>query len=874
MELYPSRDLNSAASAGAESSSARSVVALVERYAARLPLAPDRRAALVAGAAPNALDAADALGRLHAALSASAAHAANAAYATIMARVRLAMATGASGADAVQCHDIHGRERIETTPRLARSPMAPHAWLGSRSEVRRANDSPLVERRAAAVPADPGKRWRTRASHRRLVLVALIVVQTLVATDYMAMILPYHGRQPLEIAMLVLFGMLFAWISAGFWTALAGFVVLTHGRDRYAISRRMIGDGPQSIPPDVRTALVMPICNEDVARVFAGLRATCESLRETGVLDRFDCFVLSDTANADTRVAELDAWLALCNAVDGFGRIFYRWRQHRIKRKSGNVADFCRRWGRKYRYMIVLDADSVMSGDCLASLVRIAEANPDAGIIQTAPRAAGRDTLYARVQQFATGVYGPLFTAGLHAWQFGESHYWGHNAIIRVAPFIRYCALGRLPGRGALSGEILSHDFVEAALMRRAGWGVWIAYDLGGSYEEMPPNLIDELSRDRRWCQGNLMNFRLFWMKGLHPAHRAVFMTGVFAYLSAPLWFLFLILSTALLAIHTLSEPQYFTQPYQLFPIWPEWRPEWALALFSATALLLFLPKLLAALRVAVSDPAHHGGPLHLAASLAGEMVFSALLAPIRMLFHAQFVLTALAGRTVRWKSPPRGDNETGWRMALARHGMHTCVGVVWAAGVWWLNPAYLWWLLPVVGALILSIPLSVISSRTGLGRKLRRRRYFLIPEESEPPDVIRATRRYWHRAAPPADLATAVVDPVVNALVCAQAVARPVTGWPREAIVDAIVDRALRQGLDPLSMQDRARLLGDPAALSALHFAVWTAPSAHESWRAAIERAPTRARTRWLHPHAESESREAATAIAAPHAAQGSASS
>jgi membrane glycosyltransferase len=860
MELHPADQL----SAG--------VAALLRRYLARLPLAADRRAALLADALQCAHDAGDGLGRLHTALSASAANSANAAYATIGARIRLATARQGGAADAIQCHDIHGRERLETTPRLARSPMAPHAWFGRRARADEADRVPASgrDRRSAAKPRDPGSRWRQRAAHRRLVLVTLIVVQTLVATDYMALTLPYHGRRPLEIGILVLFGVLFAWISAGFWTALAGFWLLARGHDRYAISRRMIGDGPASIPSDSRTAIVMPICNEDVPRVFAGLRATCESLRATGALDRFDFFVLSDTGNADTRVAELDAWLALCNAVDGFGRIFYRWRQHRIKRKSGNIADFCRRWGRKYRYMIVLDADSVMSGDCLTALVRIAEANPDAGIIQTAPRAAGRDTLYARVQQFATGVYGPLFTAGLHAWQFGESHYWGHNAIIRVAPFIRFCALGRLPGHGALSGEILSHDFVEAALMRRAGWGVWIAYDLAGSYEEMPPNLIDELSRDRRWCQGNLMNFRLFWMKGLHPAHRAVFMTGVLAYLSAPLWFLFLILSTALLAIHTLSEPAYFTQPYQLFPIWPEWRPEWAITLFSATALLLFLPKLLAGLRIACTDPARHGGRVHLAVSLAGEMLLSALLAPIRMLFHTQFVLTSLAGRTVRWKSPPRGDNETGWRAAFARHGVHTFVGIVWAAIAWWLNPSYLWWLLPVVGALVLSIPLSVVTSRAGLGRKLRRRKYFLIPEESEPPDVIRATRRHWHRAAAPADFAAAVVDPIVNALVCAQAVARPVTGWPREAIADALVERALRQGLDALTPSDRGRLLADPAALSALHFAVWTSPAAHMSWREAIARPVARSAAPQLHAHDETEANEPAADLTASHPVHG----
>jgi membrane glycosyltransferase len=389
----------------------------------------------------------------------------------------------------------------------------------------------------------------------------------------------------------------------------------------------------------------------------------------------------------------------------------------------------------------------------------------------------------------------------------------------------------------------MSHDFVEAALMRRAGWGVWIAYDLPGSYEEMPPNLIDELSRDRRWCQGNLMNFRLFWMRGLHPAHRAVFMTGVLAYLSAALWFTFLILSTALLAVHTLREPKYFVQPYQLFPLWPEWRPEWAVALFSATALLLFLPKILATLRLAWSNPLPHGGRLHLWASLCGETLFSALLAPIRMLFHTQFVAMALAGRAVRWKSPPRDDQEIGWRIAFSRHGVHTFIGVLWAAIVWWLNPAYLWWLLPVVGALILSMPLSVLTSRAALGRKLRRRKYFLIPEESHPPPVIRATRRYWHHAPKPADVAAAIVDPIVNALICAQAVGRTGRDRIRELMNTALAERALQGGLDELSSLEKNQLLADPAALSALHWAVWTSEQCHPSWRAEIEKGSARPR-------------------------------
>ncbi len=839
MELHPPDQLNALPA----------VADVLLRYLNRLPLAGERRAVVFADALAHGGSVGRALARVHAALAPDASTAVNAAHASIGARLRLAVGAPGAPAQVPVTRDLQGRERLETTPRLARSPMAPHGWLGSARRARNSapgdddDDGEIDAPDTAAAARDPGRRWRHHASRRRWVLGGLIVTQTIIATDYMARVLPYHGRQALELAILVLFAVLFAWISAGFWTALAGFWLLVRRRDRYAISHRQIGSSPLDIPADARTAVVMPICNEDVRRVFAGLRSTYESLARTGALARFDFYVLSDTGNADTRVAELDAWLAFCRAVDGFGRVFYRWRQHRIKRKSGNIADFCRRWGRKYRYMIVLDADSVMSGDCLASLVRIAEANPDAGIIQTAPRAAGRDTLYARVQQFATGVYGPLFTAGLHFWQFGESHYWGHNAIIRVAPFIQHCAIGRLPGRGALSGEILSHDFVEAALMRRAGWGVWIAYDLPGSYEEMPPNLIDELSRDRRWCQGNLMNFRLFWMRGLHPAHRAVFMTGVLAYLSAALWFTFLILSTALLAIHTLREPTYFVQPYQLFPLWPEWRPEWAVALFSATALLLFLPKILAALRVAWMDPARHGGRLHLAVSLFGEMMFAALLAPIRMLFHTQFVAMALAGRAVRWKSPPRDDAETSWGYAFRRHGVHTLVGILWAAFVWWLNPSYLWWLLPVAGALILSIPLSVFTSRVGLGRKLRRRKYFLIPEESHPPPVIRATRRYLHHAPAPADFAAAVVDPIINALMCAQATGRTGTGRVREFLNSALAERALHDGLNSLTPAEKNQLLADPAALSGLHWAVWTSAKRHDSWRVLTEQAPARAR-------------------------------
>jgi membrane glycosyltransferase len=808
-------------------------------YVDRLPLEPAARAALIAEAGAD-------FGALHRLLAnATAADAENPAFGSVAARLQMAFGGAPKRGDAHKGEacgaDVRGQPRLITTPPLHRASMAPRPWM--RNVVLRAfrnvrdrvagERSPTKPEDRSDVPPDspdPRGRWHRVGTIRRFVLFLLAAGQTAVATYYMTAVLPYHGRQLLELPILILYAILFGWVSMGFWTAMMGFLVRLAGDDRFSISHTAPADAPMD--PQARTAILVPICNENVARVMAGLRATYDSVAVTGELRHFDFYILSDSGDPDTRVAEVEAWLRLCREVDGFGRIFYRRRKHRIKRKSGNIADFCRRWGNNYRYMIVLDADSVMSGSCLKRLVQLMNANPGAGIIQTAPTASGRETLYARIQQFATRVYGPLFTAGLHYWQLGESHYWGHNAIIRVAPFIRHCALSRLPGRGALAGEILSHDFVEAALMRRAGWSVWIAYDLSGSYEEMPPNLLDELKRDRRWCQGNLMNFRLFLAQGLHPAHRAVFMTGVMAYLSAPLWFLSLLLSTGLLAVQTLSPPKYFIAPHQLFPLWPEWHPEWALALFTATATLLFLPKILSVVLIWVQGAKAYGGGFALLASMLVEFLISALLAPIRMLFHTQFVLSALLGIGVTWKSPPREDSQTTWGEALRRHGFQTLLGMVWAGGVYWLNPAFLWWLLPVVGALMLSMPLSVYSSGVGLGTRLHKWRLFLIPEESMTPRELRWTHQGTRRAPPPSGFIEAVVDPVSNALACAFAVART---QPSEATVRnrlALLTVALERGPEGLNSNQQNTLLGDPVALSRLHYLVWTTPSAHGAWK------------------------------------------
>ncbi|MDR3038466.1 MAG: glucans biosynthesis glucosyltransferase MdoH, partial [Candidatus Adiutrix sp.] len=406
--------------------------------------------------------------------------------------------------------------------------------------------------------------WERPGGRRRLILITLVTLPTAFAAQVMFSLLPPQGGPGLNFLMTALFTLLFAWISVGFWSSLAGALILWRRCDRFAVTAGP--DPAPGLPDDFRTALLCPVYNEDPAKVAEGLRTVLRSLAEKGLDRHFDIFILSDTADPDAWVAEEAAWHALRREEKAESRLFYRRRRLNLKRKSGNIADFCRRWGADYRYMIIFDADSLMAGTTLARLVRAMEAHPEIGIIQSPPQAIFSRSLLARAQQFANHLYGPLFAAGLHFWQLGDAQYWGHNAIIRVAPFMAHCQLPRLPGRAPLGGDILSHDFVESALMRRAGYGVWLAYDLPGSWEQTPPSLIDELIRDRRWCQGNLQHAKLLFTRGFFPTHRALFLNGIMSYGSALLWFFFLLASSleALKAIFI--SPSYFPTGPSLFP--------------------------------------------------------------------------------------------------------------------------------------------------------------------------------------------------------------------------------------------------------------------------------------------------------------------
>ena len=671
--------------------------------------------------------------------------------------------------------------------------------------------------------------WEKTAQRRRILMVALILGTTLIASSYMADVMPQKGTTPLELTIVIVFGALFAWISIGFWESIAGLYTLLRGYDRFAITRTMtVADS--GIEPEVRTAILIPVCNEEVSRVFAGLEATYRSLEATGKLQHFDFFVLSDSGNPDAWVAEEIAWYETCQSLNAFKRIFYRHRQVNIKRKSGNIADFCRRWGRNYRYMIVFDADSVMTGQSLVQMVRMMEKNPRIGILQTSPLAINKESLIARVQQFSNHVYGPMFVAGLHFTQLGDSHFWGHNAILRVEPFMQYCGLPQLPGKPPLGGEILSHDFVEAALMRKAGYEVWLAYDLDGSYEEVPPTLLEELKRDRRWCQGNMQHMRLLFAKGLFPAHRALFLHGAMAYVSALLWFLFLSLSTAEAIYEVVREPVYFPAGRSLFPQWPVWHPQWALTLLATTAVILFLPKLLSVLVIISKGGARaFGGVMRLLISVLVEVVFSTLFAPIRMLFHSKFVFVTLVGQQVGWGSQQRSDLGTGWGEAARFHGAGTVVALLWGILLFLVNRSFFWWNMPVFIPVILSIPLSVWSSRASLGRRFRRLGLFLIPEETAPPPELQNLEIKEHkklRSSLSIDkeegFVRAVVDPKINFLHRSLLRKERTVSSSVASRRQQLQEKALTGGPESLSVKEKKELLYDPRCMEELHQKVW----------------------------------------------------
>jgi membrane glycosyltransferase len=453
-------------------------------------------------------------------------------------------------------------------------------------------------------------------------------------------------------------------------------------------------------------------------------------LRDAGALGRFDFFILSDSTDPRCRAAEEAGWVRL-RRHNGDARIFYRHRNSNTNRKSGNIADFCINWGALYEYMVVLDADSLMTGRTLVRLVALMDDHPRTALIQAAPLLVGGESLFARIQQFASWVYGPVYAAGLAKLQGADGNYWGHNAIVRVRPFMQHCGLPRLPGRPPLGGEILSHDFVEAALLCRAGWEVRLRCDLGGSYEATPPNLIDHLKRDHRWCQGNLQHIRLLAAKGLRMQSRLHMAFGAMSYLSSPLWLLMIVLFSADAVRLEELAPVTFVGRYPVLT-WPVPQAAAFLSLIAATAILLYGPKLAAVALLLRNRTTlrHYGGARSLIVSALAEILVSTLLAPVLMVSHSWFVANVLAGRAIGWGGQRRGSRGIDFAACAMAFAPHTALAIVGGVFAWYWIPGSIWFL-PLLLGLAVAILLCWLTSKPKWGAAARRYGVFLVPSEA-----------------------------------------------------------------------------------------------------------------------------------------------
>jgi membrane glycosyltransferase len=570
---------------------------------------------------------------------------------------------------------------------------------------------------------------------RRVLVILPAIAMTVQAAHEMLRVLDSGGMTTLIIVLLVLFVALFAWIALAFTSAVAGFVsCLLRGGRRLGIAAA----GP--LPSlGARTALLMPTYNEQPSRVVAGLEAIYHSLAETGQENEFDIFILSDTTDADVWITEEAAFLALRERLGRDARVFYRRRPLNSERKAGNIGDWVRRWGGAYPQFLILDADSVMTGESLVRLAAAMEAHPEVGLIQTLPTIVNGGSLFARMQQFAGRVYGPVIAHGIAWWHGAEGNYWGHNAMIRTVAFAKQAGLPVLQGRKPFGGHILSHDFVEAALMRRGGWAVHMVPGLPGSYEESPPSLPDLAVRDRRWCQGNLQHIAVLPSRGLHWVSRMHLLTGIGSYITAPMWLLFIVVGILISLQSRFIRPNYFPDGKSLFPTWPIVDPERAKVVFIGTMALLLAPKLLAFIALLFDGKLRRGcgGAIPAALSMVLETVLTGLLASVTMLTQSLDVFAILLGRDAGWTTQRRDDGSIPIGTVVRLYAWHTIFGTLLAVSSFLVSPYLLAWMSPVVLGQTLSIPLALVTGSPSVGRALRRVGLLRIPEEVQPPAVL-----------------------------------------------------------------------------------------------------------------------------------------
>lgn len=527
------------------------------------------------------------------------------------------------------------------------------------------------------------------------------------------------GYSALALFVFVCFLITLPWTIIGFWNAVIGLLVMRLAKDP-AAAVCPIASGNPSQTISSSTALLSCIRDEDVEALELNLSAMASNLIRAGDDTCFTIYILSDTSQEDIALHEQQMVARLSERLTDHIDVIYRRRAMNTGFKAGNIEDFCDTWGDRHEFAIVLDADSYMSADALVDLVRRMEANPQLGILQSLVAGLPTDSAFARIFQFGMRLGMRSYTIGSAWWQGDCGPYWGHNAIIRLKPFSEHCRLPHLSGKGPLSGPILSHDQVEAVLMRRAGYEVRVLPLETGSYEANPPHLLEFIRRDLRWCQGNLQYRRLLGLNGLKPVSRAQLVLAILMFLGSPAWIGFMV-GAATLSMTSNGTP---------------YRADTGAVLFVTILTMVFAPKLATVADILARADLRKafGGPIRILLSVGAEILYSAMLAPIMAVAHTLFIGGLTLGKSIGWGAQARDVARLPAALVAGKLWPQTLFGL---AGVIWIahQPLELVWpVIPVAVGPLLATVLAVVTSTKTMGTLAIRSTLWRIPEETAPP--------------------------------------------------------------------------------------------------------------------------------------------
>jgi membrane glycosyltransferase len=564
----------------------------------------------------------------------------------------------------------------------------------------------------------------------RPLLFFLLVGSTMAGLLWLAVAaLSAGGFGVLDLVLVSLFAITQPWYVIGFWNATIGLLILRFARDPIQavlpVAARVRGDEPIT----ASTAILLCIRNEPPVRVARLLEPMLDGLSAAGVAEHFRVYVLSDSDMPDIVAAEQSCFTAMAAAWRGRVGLKYRRRSANTGYKAGNIRDFCERWGSKHELAVMLDADSAMTVDLLLRLVRMMQVDPQIGILQSLVIGMPSASPFARIFQFGMRLGMRSYTIGSAWWQGDCGPYWGHNAIVRMAPFTACCSLPVIEQGALVKGHVLSHDQIEAVLMRKAGYAVRVLAEDGSSFEQNPPTLLEFIHRDLRWCQGNMQYWHFLRAPGLQPVSRYQLLLAILMFLASPAWMGLLLIGSTAAAI--VPKPADFMH-------WDA-----GIALLWLVLGMWFAPNIATVIDVLsrAKQRRAFGGGLRFTASFAITVVFVLLLSPVCWASHTLFLARLLLGRTIVWGAQSRDDHVVPWSLAVRRLWPQTLIGLAPILLLAVTAPSAIPYALLIAGGPLLSIPLAVASSSPALGRALIAAGIDRLPEEAAPPPVLVALK-------------------------------------------------------------------------------------------------------------------------------------